>query len=248
MSEPDSPESRIDVTAELLVLGNQGSAATLSVPYVGKLRFFPNRVELAHEPSVRVEVAPGEFHTYRIVAEKGKMTLHVDGRKVLSSDKADSRTVHTDWSSIVCSPYGFTFGNEPLFVTKSEYSAARFRNTLDQWEKGYAEQVAQMSKRDAIPPVMALGMAVSADQITPRVTGHSIWRRVESRLEDPKMGVRTQSWVADRDDFPDQYQLDRVLEVEASIGGGDQGYSGWAQLRGGRIVRVIYYEDPAVPQ
>ena len=38
---PDSDQSRIEVTAELKVLSNRGRAATLSVPFVGKLRFLP---------------------------------------------------------------------------------------------------------------------------------------------------------------------------------------------------------------
>ena len=39
--------------------------------------------------------------------------------------------------------------------------------------------------------------------------------------------------------------LDRVLEVDASIGGGDQGYSGWTETEDGRIFVVNYTDDTA---
>lgn len=51
------------------------------------------------------------------------------------------------------------------------------------------------------------------------------------------------SWRADRDGFPDQYQLDHIIEIEASATGHDQGYSGWTQLEDGRIFVVHYTDD-----
>jgi len=79
--------------------------------------------------------------------------------------------------------------------------------------------------------------------IRPEVTGYSLWRRVEEKLDDPATGHREISWVAARDGFPDQYQLDHILEVEASVSGHDQGYSGWIQLADGRIFVVHYTDD-----
>ena len=79
--------------------------------------------------------------------------------------------------------------------------------------------------------------------ITPGVTGYSIWRRFEQKLDDPATGKREISWVAERDGLPDQYQLDNIVEVEASISGHDQGYSGWTQLEDGRILVVNYTDD-----
>ena len=83
-------------------------------------------------------------------------------------------------------------------------------------------------------------------QITPEVTGYSIRRRAEEKLHDPRTGDQTISWSADRDGFPDQYQLDHIVEVDATIVGGDQGYSDWVQLDDGRIFVVNYTDDVAL--
>lgn len=77
--------------------------------------------------------------------------------------------------------------------------------------------------------------------------GYSIWRRAEAVLDDPQTGRHVVAWSAERDGFPDQYQLDHILEVEASVDGGDQGYSGWTQLEDGRIYVVAYTDDTAPP-
>ena len=34
-----------------------------------------------------------------------------------------------------------------------------------------------------------------------------------------------------------------VIEIDATIGGGDQGYSGWAELPDGRVFVVNYTDD-----
>jgi len=78
--------------------------------------------------------------------------------------------------------------------------------------------------------------------ITAEVTGYSIWRRFDAVYNDPLTGRREMFWSADRDGFPDQYQLDHILEVEASANGHDQGYSGWTQLDDGRIF-IAHYTD-----
>ena len=49
-----------------------------------------------------------------------------------------------------------------------------------------------------------------------------------------------------QDSFPDQYQLDHIIEVEATATGGDQGYSGWVILDDGRIF-VAHYTDDTAP-
>lgn len=86
---------------------------------------------------------------------------------------------------------------------------------------------------------------IYAHDISPEVTGCSVWRRVEERLDDPRTGVRQYSWAAGRDGFPDRYQLDHIIEIEASAAGGDQGYSGWIQLDDGSIFVVNYTDDTA---
>ena len=246
---PDSPESEIDVTAELQVKSNYGGAATLSIPYVGKLRFFPDRVESGHDATLKFPVEPGIFHIYRVVRKGEQMTLYIDGKEMLVTDKIASKAVGVDWTPIRTSPYLLAFGNEPVFDPVFELTEQQGKSSAEQWNKKYEENVSKLEDLAAIPPIMMIGMGVQPCQITPSVTGYSIWRRVEVRLEDPKTGVREQSWVAERDGFPDQYQLDRVLQVGASIVGGDQGYSGWTQLEDGRVLVLDYTDDtaPACP-
>jgi len=240
---PDSPESTIDVTTELKVISNAGCAATLSVPYVGEFRFFPDRIMLAHAPSVSVPVAPGRFHTYRIEAAADRFSLSIDGEEALSSDEGDARTVRSDWTPVKLSPYPFAFGNEPAFISSYEYTEARGEATADEWTAKHDQAVDALSPQQAIPPVLMLGMTVARDQIRPSVTGYSVWRRVSAVCSDPVTGSRRQDWSAGRDGFPDQYQLDRVIEIDATIGGGDQGYSGWAELPDGRVFVVNYTDD-----
>ena len=39
--------------------------------------------------------------------------------------------------------------------------------------------------------------------------------------------------------------LDNIIEVEASVEGHDQGYSGWVELTDGRIIVLAYTDDTA---
>jgi len=196
----DSPETTVDVTAEVKVVENRGRAATLSVPFAGRLRIFPDRVEMAHDPSLSFEIEPDQFHTYRVVGRVGRMQLYIDGGLAIDGDKGDDSLRQLPWVKI--SHYDLSFGNE-------------WGNMPDVYPR----------------------------YISPEVTGYSIWRRVEATLDDPKMGQHVLSWVAARDGFPDQYQLDHMMEIEASVSGHDQGYSGWIELDDGRIFVVHYTDD-----
>ena len=77
------------------------------------------------------------------------------------------------------------------------------------------------------------------------MTGYSVWRRASVVLDDPQGGKYTATWRAGSDGFPDQYQLDHIIEVDASIVGNDQGYSGWVELEDGRVFVVNYTDDTA---
>ncbi len=201
MRPPDTDDSTVDMTAEVKVIRNNGRAATLAVPFAGKFRMFRDHVELSHDPSLRVEVSPGEFHIYRVVAKQGHFQLYVDGLLALETDKCESRR----------SAAGFGSEARGTWVTDDEI--------------GYS-----------FPDVYER-------HIRPEVTGYSIWRRAEQVLEDPVTGRHEISWVASRDGFPDQYQLDHILEVEATVSGHDNGYSGWIELDDGRIFVVNYTDD-----
>jgi hypothetical protein len=207
---PDSPQSKIDVEAEVKVVSNGGMAATLAVPFVGNLRLYPDHIELAHQPAVRVDVTPGEFHTYRVVRDGGKAELHVDGQLKLKTDKGDGALgPQQPWTPAKASAYPLAFGNEPVGRT---------------WF--------------GITTVLPY-------HVSDGTTGYSLWRRVKYTFTDPVGGQFVGSWSADRDGFPDQYQLDHIVEVEATSAGHDQGYSGWLQFDDGRILVVNYTDDGA---
>jgi len=166
---------------------------------------------MAHDPSLRAEVTPGQFHTYRVVSRVGQMQLAVDSRPVWDTDKGDSQLQDSPGPGPASTPCSS--------ATRRVGSGAR------------GEEVT------GTRPDVYLA------NITPEVTGYSLWRRFEAVLEDPQAGRRELSWVAARDGFPDQYQLDHLLEIEASANGHDQGYSGWVQLDDGRIFVVHYTDD-----
>jgi|GEM_PF-249144 len=117
---PDSPDSKLDITAEVKVVSNQGYAATLSIPYVGKLRILEDRVVMAHDSTLTATITPGVFHTYRVLAQGGKMTLSIDGVEAIVSDKADHRVIRSDWTPLKLSPYLLAFGNEPTFLSLND--------------------------------------------------------------------------------------------------------------------------------
>jgi hypothetical protein len=206
----DSPKTKIDIEAVVKVVSNSGKAATLSVPFLGSLRIFPDRVELAQQPTVRVDVAPGVFHTYRVVRDGGVAALYVDGQFKLKTDKGDG-SIRTDlpWTPAKVSKHPLAFGNEP---------------NGHSWSS----------------PTSTMPYHLPAD-----ATGYSLWRSVKAALDDPVSGKFVCSWSADRDGFPDQYQLDHIIEVDATAAGFDQGYSGWVEFDDGRILVVNYTDDGA---
>jgi len=212
LRQPDSLDTKIDVTVEVKVLSSQGRTATLSVPHVGKLRFFPDRVELVHDTSDTAKwttsIAPDKFHTYRVIRDGDRATVHVDGKLALDTDQVDGAVMEMPYTPVKeVSVYRLAFGNE------SERKKLHSR--------------------------------ICDSDISLGVTGHAIWRMVKVVQEDPLVGRYENSWLADRDGFPDQHQLDHIIEIGASIAGNDQGYSGWVQLDDGRIFVVDYTDDGA---
>jgi len=88
-------------------------------------------------------------------------------------------------------------------------------------------------------------MSVFLKNIPREVTGYSVWRRLSVKTDTSLEGTREVHWNAEDDLFPDQYQLDRLIEIQGSISGADQGYSGWVELPDGRIFVVNYTDDTA---
>lgn len=212
---PDGPTGIIDLTVEARVLENAGLAATLSVPFAGKIRIFPDRLEVAHNPLDPIPVKPGVFHTYRILADPKGMRIEVDGQIVRERERVDRRTRPAAWTPLRPSAYALAFGNE---------RDGTHDNHLD---------------------LMGSTADVCPWNVSERVTGHSEWRQFRAVMEDPTTGRRELAWDASTDGFPDQYQLDHILEVQASGIGWDQGYSGWVELEEG--LYIVNYTDDAAP-
>jgi len=208
---PLSEKSTLNLTAEVKVLANSGRAATISLPFAGKLRIFPDHIEMAHDSSLRADLAPGEFHTIRVQTRLGQMQIDIDGKPALKTDKGDDRLERLGWT--LKSIFSLGFGNEAT-----------------------GSGAANLSAPNTMPDVYAVN-------ISPDVSGYSIWRRVEVVIKDPAEGRRELSWRAARDGFPDQHQLDHMIEIDGSAAGHDQGYSGWTQLEDGRIFVVHYTDD-----
>lgn len=210
------PESNIDLTFEVKVMENQGRAATFGIPFVGRLRIFPDRVELNGDTSLSVNIEPEQFHTYRIVSKGGRMNFYLDGILKVNTTKLDNRRKsQITYSPAVVSPIIFSFGNEPY--PETYYPVAPKEPSTDIYEP----------------------------QITPQVTGISLWKRVEVKVTDDDGKEHQIHWIAKKDGFPDQYQLDHMLVIDASVFGTDNGYSGWTELPDGRIYCVNYTDDTA---
>jgi hypothetical protein len=222
LRSPDGPEGSIEFTAEVKVVENAGCAATCSIPFAGKLRIFPDHVEMAHDPALRVAVAPGMFHVYRVVCKSGKMTLDIDGAAAFTTDKMDKRSERIPWTPVTASIYALAFGNE-----QRDGDSSGTKNLLNS------------------------SIEIYPDAITPCVTGHSIWRNVRAVLDHPASGEHITDWNAASGQFPDQYQLDHITEVDASATGQDQGYSGWCQIenevgaKSDKIFVTAYTDDTA---
>lgn len=211
---PVSSDGVVELEFTVEVRRNDGRAATVSIPYTGRLRLGVDHVALAHAPQLRQAIAPGRPHVYRAVSRPGRFQLWVDGHAALDTDQGDGRWQEWGWtrSSIYC----LSFGNEA---------------------RGCG---ANGSDSDGCRP------DVYAVNITPEVTGYSRWQRFAAGLEDPAAPRWEWSWDAAHDGFPDQYQLDHMLEIEASVNGHDQGYSGWVELPDGRVF-VVHYTDDTAP-
>ncbi len=208
----DAQKTTVDVTFEVQAIENQGRAATVSIPFAGKLRIFPDRVAFAHNPELRVDVTPDQFHTYRVVSVVGRTQIYVDGELKLDTDKAAWNISVLPWGQV--SDYALEFGNE---------------------SKGLNAKADEVSR--TMPDVYPAN-------ITAEVTGYSLWKSFAAEFDDPQTTPQKLNWSAEKDGFPDQYQLDHIVEVEASAAGHDQGYSGWTQLDDGRIF-VVHYTDDA---
>ena len=213
---PNGPEDIVTLTATVMALENQGNAATIAIPFAGRLSIHPGHVVFTGgKEDVTLTIVPQKFHTYRVRSGQGRVTIHIDDKLVLDTTDVDRRNVTDGCLPFAVGPLLFSFGNYPT----------------PEW-----------FSKDVAPCLTAM----LPFQITPAVTGLSLWKSVEATTEFRNGKKHHSSWVAARDGFPDQYQLDNVIEVEATVTGMDQGYSGWVQLPDGRVFVVNYTDDTAI--
>ena len=217
LRQPDSTDTKIDLTVEVQVVANSGRAATVSVPFVGKVRIYPDHIELAHAPKVRADVIPGKFHTYRIVRDGNNAQLYVDGQLKIKTDQVDIGTWKERWTPTTTSLHQLAFGNEVSIAQEVTGGV----------------------------PAKWPGTFLPSQMYSEEITGYSIWRNFALTMDDPGTGTYTSSWSADSGEFPDQYQLDHMIEVESSIAGADQGYAAWVELDDRRIFVAAYTDDGA---
>lgn len=82
-------------------------------------------------------------------------------------------------------------------------------------------------------------------------TGRSEWRRVRYELTNPKLDDFKWSWSASDNQWPDQYQRDRMIQIHANHPTQkpwpDHGYSSWIQREDGVIYLVDYTNCGDVP-
>ena len=245
----EAREASIDLTAELRVIANGGCAATIGIPYTGKLRIFPDRVEMGHDPHVGFLMDASQFHVYRILSKDGRLRIYVDGELKLDTDRLCERRPRSyyklPWTDNEkdCPQWLVDPGRDNRWWLYDV--CPTFGNEVDP-DAPMAPASAGPTWLDQKQQVLIEPTYFYTPQITPRVSGYSVWKRVECLVEEPDGAVCRTSWMACRDSFPDQYQLDRVIEVEATNWGTDQGYSGWFELSDGRILVLNYTDDTAL--
>lgn len=211
---PNGPDDEVNLKASVMVLENQGRAATISIPFAGTLKIFPREAVFSGgQKDFRFPIVPETFHTYLINSTVGRLNLSIDGKPLLDTTAKDSRALNKGCLPAVGSPLLFAFGNYP--------------------------------SPEAFNDDVRCSTAMLPFQITREVTGLSLWRSVEASI-NYKNGTRQHTLWNAADGFPDQYQLDNVVEVEATVAGMDQGYSGWVQFPDQRLFVVNYTDDTAV--
>ncbi|HZJ42928.1 MAG TPA: sialidase family protein [Pyrinomonadaceae bacterium] len=213
---PSAPEDEVSLIANVMVLENQGNAATVSIPFAGRLSIYPEHAVFSGgTKEVTLSIAAQTFHTYVVKSGKGRVTIHIDGKLALDTTDVDQRNTNAGCLPFGVGPLLFSFGNYPT---------------------------PELFSQDAAP----CSTAMLPFQITPGVTGLALWKSVEVVTVSQNGREHRTSWIAAKDGFPDQYQLDNVIEVEATVSGMDQGYSGWVQLPDNRVFVVNYTDDTAV--
>ncbi|MBZ0297374.1 MAG: glycoside hydrolase [Anaerolineae bacterium] len=82
-------------------------------------------------------------------------------------------------------------------------------------------------------------------------SGKSFWRSVSYRLGNPTLDDFEWSWTASSGQWPNQYQLDRMIQIHGNHAEQkpwpDHGYSSWIQREDGRVFLVDYTNCGDIP-
>lgn len=72
-------------------------------------------------------------------------------------------------------------------------------------------------------------------------TSHTLWRSLSAKVMNRRDHSIDWSWSA-KNGFPDQFRRDRFIRLErnGTFAAGDSGYSGWTQMKNGKICIVDY--------
>lgn len=82
-----SDDSRVEITARLKVEAAEANGCAISAGCW--VSFTPDRVSLADRPEVGFNINAREWHTYRLVREKGMLTIEADGIEKLRAPVGD---------------------------------------------------------------------------------------------------------------------------------------------------------------
>ena len=212
----ETDESTIVFEARLKCMENAtGDACIINIIEAGELRFYPDRVDLVHDPTPKkpgpefcwgekIEVVESfpvdatEFHTYRMVRTPDRiLTVSVDNMPKLETKKLmETRPV----------PYGAGMHDLNCFGTSPHIPG-------------------QIHLRSPVVPQ--------------KTRGESYWQYVKLRVTNPTLSEYHYSWHASSGRYPNQYEGDNILEI-AYDPMADPGEPHTIELPDGRIYCVYH--------
>lgn len=183
------------------------------------VRILPNRVELADLPQHGYDLDATQFHTYRIVTEKHRIRVFVDG--ALRLDVPLTITPDT-----VMDGYG---GGKPVAFFSRRVGFGNRRGTRN------IPDAVVTAYRDSIPHQQKpMGYFQNRSR--------SRWKAIQIQVRNRRDHSIDWRWEARSGKYPDQFRRDHLIRVEenSSLGVGNCGYSSWCQQPDGTVVIADY--------
>ena len=81
--------------------------------------------------------------------------------------------------------------------------------------------------------------------VYPSNSGESLWKKINLSIINPTLPDHDYSWIASQDKYPDQYEIDHILELDGFTQTLDQGHTGWVQFSNGEFFCVNYVSEGA---